>query len=222
MSLALAAAGLSPSRGPGASLHAACQDTQVTTVRQATNADLARVCRTALLAFHDDPLMRWLYPDDEDYLTQSPGAWHHLARRSIAQSCTYTTDDAVAIGMYFPPGRPVVEVEEPPVPGVRPPSPELRARFVALGEAMHAHTPEEPHWYLNVLATHPDWQRQGLGAAIIAPVAELCRAEGLVLHLETQTAANVAYYSHLAFRVTGEYDVSPDGPHMWSMTLPPG
>jgi GNAT superfamily N-acetyltransferase len=191
----------------------------MTTIRRATPDDLGRVCRTAQLAFRDDPLMRWLYPDDDEYASQSPGAWHYLARRSIALSCTYTTDDAVAVGIYFPPGRPEVEVDDAPVPGVAPPSADLRARFAVLGATMHAQTPPEPHWYLNVLATHPDWQRQGLGGAIIAPVAEECRRVGLALYLETQTAANVAYYAHLGFRVRSEFDVPLDGPHMWGMTL---
>jgi GNAT superfamily N-acetyltransferase len=190
----------------------------VTTVRRATIADLARVCRTARMAFADDPLFRWLYPDLDDYHSQSPGAWHHVGRRSVALGCTYTTDDAVAIGMYFPPGRPAVEVDDDtPIPGVRPPNPGLLAKFAALGEVMHDHTPTDEHWYLNVLATHPDWQRQGLGAAIIAPIAEICRLEGLPLYLETQTAANVAYYSHLGFAVRSEWDVPLDGPHMWGM-----
>ena len=193
----------------------------MTSVRQATTADLARVCRTAQVAFAADPLMHWLYPDDDEYRTQSPGAWYHLARRSITLGCTYTTDDAVAIGMYFPPGRPEVEVDDVAVPGVLAPSEELRAKFAALGEVMHAHIPADEHWYLNVLATHPDWQRQGYGAAIIAPVAEICRRDGLPLYLETQTAANVAYYRHLGFEVRSEFDLPLDGPHMWGMLKEP-
>ncbi len=193
----------------------------MSTVRQATPADLGRVCRTARLAFAEDPVFRWLFPDEAEYHSQSPGAWHHVGRRSIALSCTYTTDDSVAIGMYFPPGRPEVEVDDQPVPGVEPPTAERRAKFGALGEVMHAHTPDEPHWYLNVLATHPDWQRQGLGAAIIAPIAEQCLADGVPLYLETQSVANVAYYTHLGFTVRSEWDVPLDGPHMWGMLKPP-
>lgn len=193
----------------------------MTTVRQATTADLDRVCRTARLAFADDPLFRWLYPSDDEYHGQSPGAWYHVGRRSLAIGGIYTTDDAVAIGMFFPPGRPDVEVDDVPVPGVERPGPELLAKFAALGETMHEHTPTDEHWYLNVLATHPDWQRQGLGAAIIAPVAEICRRDGLPLYLETQTAANVAYYRHLGFEVRDEWDLPLGGPHMWGMVKLP-
>ncbi len=193
----------------------------MTTVRRATAADLDRVCRTARLAFAADPVFRWLYPGDEDYHGQSPGAWYHVGRRSLALGCTYTSDDAVAIGMFFPPGRPEVDVDDTPVPGVRPPDDELRAKFAVLGDLMHEHTPVDEHWYLNVLATHPDWQRQGLGAAIIAPIAEQCRADGVPLYLETQSLANVAYYTHLGITVRSEWDIPLDGPHMWVMLKPP-
>ena len=102
------------------------------------------------------------------------------------------------------------------------PPPDLVEKFVAFGEAMSANTPPELHWYLNLLATHPDWQRQGLGAAIIAPIAETCASEGLPLYLETQTASNVAYYGHLGFTVRSEWDLPLDGPHMWGMIRAPG
>lgn len=33
-------------------------------IRRATDADFADLRTTAMRAFHDDPVMRWLYPDD--------------------------------------------------------------------------------------------------------------------------------------------------------------
>ena len=191
----------------------------VTTVRPAVTSDIPRVCRTATIAFVDDPVLRWFFPDLDDYWAQGPVAFAHLAGRSVAQQCTFTTDDGVAIGIFFPPGRPEVEVDPPA--GASPPSPELAARFEAISATLGAHQPEEPHWYLNVLATHPDWQRQGLGAAIIEPIGAVCHRERLPLYLETESLENVAYYAHLGFRVRSEWDVPLDGPHMWGMVRDP-
>ena len=42
------------------------------TVRKATERDLRRIARTASLAFADDPVMRWLIPDDIEYELQIP------------------------------------------------------------------------------------------------------------------------------------------------------
>jgi GNAT superfamily N-acetyltransferase len=171
------------------------------------------------MAFAEDPLLRWFFPDRDDYFALSPTAWQYIARRSIALESTFTTDDGVAVAMFFPPGRPQIEVD--PLPPASPSSPELQERFAVIGAVMAEHTPLEPHWYLNVLATHPDWQRQGLGAAVMAPIGDVCRRDGLPMYLETQTISNVAYYGHLGFRVRSEWDVPLDGPHMWGMIREP-
>ncbi len=192
----------------------------VSGVRVATLADLGRIARTATRAFADDPLFRWFFPDAEAYDTAAPNLFGYLAKKSVSFGATYVTPDAAAIGIYQLPGRPEPEPSGESEDAPAPP-PELVEKFTALGELMAANTPPELHWYLNVLATHPDWQRQGLGTAIIGPVAERCADEGLPLYLETQTASNVAYYGHLGFTVRSEWDVPFGGPHMWGMIREP-
>ena len=122
----------------------------MSTVRVATGADIGRMARTAMLAFADDPLMRWFHPALETYLALTPSVWRFLSRRAIALGAAYTTDDAVALAIFAPPGRPKVEL--PPEPDAVPPSDELLSKYEALGRLMTEHTPPEPHWYLNVLA----------------------------------------------------------------------
>lgn len=192
-------------------------------VRLGTETDVNRAVRTATRAFVDDPVLRWFFPSDDAYAAGAPAAFTQIATSSAALGCLHLTDDAVAVGMYLPPGRP----EPPGTPPADAASfreqipAELAARFAAFGPLREQHTPPEPHWYLGVLATHPDWQRQGLGAAVIAPVAARARTEGVPLYLETETVENVAYYRHLGFEVRSEWDVPLDGPHMWGMVLHP-
>lgn len=191
-----------------------------TTVRLAGDRDLRRISRTASRAFVDDPVMRWLIPDDEEYERDHQVVFGNIARRWLATESLWCTDDGVAIAGWVPPGRPEVEPE-----GVVPHEhPDWRiARFVALNEAMGANTPEEPHWYLNMLATHPDWQRQGLGGALMAAVFDIADSDGLACYLETETEVNVAYYRRHGFEVRSEWDLRTDdseGPHMWGMLRP--
>ena len=91
--------------------------------------------------------------------------------------------------------------------------------YAIIGTVLAEHTPAEPHWYLQLLATHPDWQRQGVGAALMGSMFERAAAEGLPCYLETETIGNVAYYRHHGFEVRSEWDV-PTGPHMWGMFRP--
>ena len=187
------------------------------TVRRATGQDLRRIARTASRAFADDPVLRWFFPDDVEYERDHQLFFGNVARRWLATDSLWCTDDVVALAGWVPPGRPDVEPEGV----VDQEHPEWRlSRFAALGEAMSSNTPPEPHWYLNMLATHPDWQRQGLGGQLMAAVFETADAEGLPCYLETETEVNVAYYRHHGFDVRTEWDVRTDdseGPHMWGM-----
>lgn len=172
-------------------------------------------------AFADDPVMRWLYPDDDEYFAGDGMVMRGAMRQWVARGTTYTTDDAVALGAFVAPGRP--EAEVPPEPDAAPVEhpPERLAKFSVFATVRAEHTPPELHWYLNLLATHPHWQRQGLGALVMQPIFEVCHREGLPLFLETETTANVAYYGHHGFRVRSEWDMPLDGPHMWAMLREP-
>jgi len=190
------------------------------TVRLATSDDIARLATTATRAFADDPLLRWFFPDDDDYFELYPQLMPFFCCRWQATESQWCTDDGVAFAGWVPPGRPEVDVERPTLL-----HPEARlAKFEALRIALGEHTPTEPHWYLNTLATHPDWQRQGLGAALMGAVFEIADEQGLPCFLETETPANVAYYRHHGFEVRSEWTlttVEHSGPHMWGMLRPP-
>jgi GNAT superfamily N-acetyltransferase len=189
------------------------------TMRLATAADVGRVTTTFHRAFADDPVLRWFFVDDDDYATVAPVAMGNMARRFIATDTLWCTDDVVAIACWVPPGRPEVEVESDAID-----HPAWRlARFASMGAMRAEHTPAEPHWYLNVLATHPDWQRQGHAGALMAHVFELADDMGLPCYLETETEVNVAYYRHHGFEVRSEWDLRAGddvGPHMWGMLRP--
>jgi GNAT superfamily N-acetyltransferase len=192
----------------------------VVTPRLADDADIARAARTVTRAFVDDPVMRWFFPDLADYEANQPELASFMARRWHAHGTLWCTDDAVAVAGWVPPGRPDVEVAPPAIEH----PPWRIERFVAIRTALAEHTPAEPHWYLNMLATHPDWQRQGLGGALMRVVFDLADGAGLPCYLETETVMNVGYYRHHGFDVRSEWDLrtdDADGPHMWGMLRPP-
>ena len=178
-------------------------------IRRATIADLRQLCVTAVRAFADDPVMRWLYPDDDEYFAPGGAILQRDMAGWLGHDEVWCTDDVTALAVWLPPGRP--EGPEPTVP-VGAPSPELLQRFEIIGPLMAAHTPPEPHWYLQLLATHPDWQRQGLGGALMDVMFERADRDGLLCHLETENLVNVSYYRRHGFEVHSEYDV-PAGPH---------
>jgi GNAT superfamily N-acetyltransferase len=187
------------------------------TPRPAAAPDVPLLARTIMRAFADDPVMRWFFPDDEDYASLMPLVGAAMTHRWLATDTLWCTDDGLALAGWSPPGRPEVDVAPAPIE-----HPQWRlARFTAIRAALAAHTPPEPHWYLNLLATHPDRQRQGLGGLLMGVVFERAEASRLPCYLETETAVNVAYYRHHGFEVRSEWDVvatdGASGPHMWGM-----
>jgi ribosomal protein S18 acetylase RimI-like enzyme len=206
-------------------------------VRRATETDLVRLCVTVMRAFADDPVMRWIHPDDERYLSVGGAVFHEAMAGWLRLGEVWCSDDAAALAVWIPPGRPEIP---PPPDGHVPPvsSPDLLDRFAILGPLMEAHTPPEPHWYLQLLGTHPDWQRQGLGAALMNAMFERADADGVPCFLETETLVNVAYYRRHGFEVIADFDIPAGrhehrfsswggdpstevGPHMWSMLRQP-
>ncbi len=204
-------------------------------VRRATRADLTQLCVTAVVAFGEDPVMRWLYPDDDDYFRPGGEVMRPAMEGWIEHNEVWCTDDCAALAVWIQPGRP-----QAPDDGddAEPPSPDLLERFSIIGPLMTQHAPTEEHWYLQLLATHPDWQRQGLGAALMANQFETADAQGVPCHLETETLVNVAYYRRHGFDVHAEFDIPTGshehrfssfggdpatevGPHMWGMLRTP-
>jgi ribosomal protein S18 acetylase RimI-like enzyme len=87
-------------------------------------------------------------------------------------------------------------------------------------ELMSQHHPNEPHHYLFLLGTRPEWQSCGLGTALMRPVLEMCDRDGLPAYLEATSERNQALYRRHRFDVVGEIRL-PGGPTMWPMWRAP-
>jgi GNAT superfamily N-acetyltransferase len=141
------------------------------TIRRAEQTDFRNLCITAMRAFADDPVMRWLYPDNDDYFLPNGAVFANSMTNWLANQQPLCTDDAAALAIWFPPVEP--GTPEPELINTGPPLSEDRlARFALIGPVMAANKPAEPYWYLQLLATHPDWQRSGLGAQLMQVVFE--------------------------------------------------
>jgi GNAT superfamily N-acetyltransferase len=135
----------------------------------------------------------------------------------------YTTSDGVAAALWSPPGRWQPRPESMLAVG----SEFLDVlgrnvkRAARMSECMMGAHPTEPHWYLGILGTHPDWQRRGIGGALLKPILARCDAEGLPAYLESSKEANIAFYRQFGFEVTGKLALPDRGPTLWPMWRAP-
>jgi ribosomal protein S18 acetylase RimI-like enzyme len=197
-------------------------------VRLATSDDLDGMADALALAFHDDPVMCWLFGDQAPRPMRysrpffAPEGARHLRTHQV-----FTIDGTPGAAYWDPPGH----WKTSPKDILRQAPLMLRGlggrtvnalRGLSRMEAVHAEHPE--HYYLAVLGTRPDRQGSGLGSALMAPVLDRCDADGVGAYLESSKESNIPFYRRHGFEVVGEVQF-PSGPKLWPMwrdPRPPG
>ncbi|HVM41307.1 MAG TPA: GNAT family N-acetyltransferase [Acidimicrobiia bacterium] len=194
-------------------------------VRPATHRDAPTLAPALARAFHDDPVMRWVFPSEAHRLRSGPRFWRSVVRQHLHHEGAkgWTTSDGAGLALWAAPDR-----WQPSFLTLLREAPHfafaLRHRIprgVRCMTAIESHHPSEPHWYLAVLATDPPHQRRGVASTLLAPILEECDADGWPAYLETATEANVAFYRRHRFEVTGEITVPGGGPTVWLMWRDP-
>jgi ribosomal protein S18 acetylase RimI-like enzyme len=194
------------------------------TVRKAEPADYPRLASTFAAAFNDDPAWSWLLPyaDRERRLRLFFEA--ELAHIVPERRQIWTTDDCAAVASWGPPG--LWSVPVPTVLRFAPQMLRVFGRRLPLGlrylmKVEHVH-PRTDHWYLEILATEPRSQGQGLGSALLRPMLALCDRDGTGAYLESSSERSQALYERHGFEVVETFDMPGGGPSIRRMWRDPG
>ena len=178
------------------------------------------VVATVMAAFAGDPAWAFITAGDYDHAA-GPFAAALFGSR-VDSGHVWLADDGAGVAMWEPP-------RDEPEPGHG--SAEWDDYRAAVGDrawaaleqydaAVTAVRPATPHWYLGVLATHPDRQGEGLATAVLAPVLARADADGIPCGLETSTTGNKAFYAGRGFTEATVVDLL-EGPPTWWLTRPP-
>lgn len=186
--------------------------------RDALEDERSRIYESLALAFEDDPVTRFIFP-------QAAGRIERLERFYALTVPTLTNHGRLLTnaGLH---GGAVWQGPKPSRPG---PLQQfwLLARLIAMlgrqtvAGARLAQTLErthlrEPHWYLGILGTAPAHQGQGLGSALMQPVLDECDEHGILSYLESSKVENIPFYERHGFSVIEEVEI-PGGPKIWPM-----
>jgi ribosomal protein S18 acetylase RimI-like enzyme len=192
-------------------------------VRTATEADIPVLAGTLARAFHDDPVMTWLFGERSGpRLRRLRRYFASEARRHRRHGQVLVGNGHVGAAFWDPPGRwksswrALLRSAPVMMPAV---GPRIPRAIKALDLIERAH-PREHHWYLAVLGTDPPHQGQGVGRALVGPVLTRCDQGGLGAYLESSKEQNIPYYQRFGFTVTGQIDL-PSGPPVWPMWRDP-
>lgn len=198
-------------------------------VVRATLADVGQIARTLARAFQDDPMMRFTIPDDDQRRRLVPRLIALNMRYGCRYGEVYAIPDAVGYtgaAIWLPPGQTRMTLARILRAGLfvaplRLPWPILRRLAVAGNHAasLHARCLTKPHWYLSQLGVEPAAQRRGIASRLLRPMLARMDAANLPCYLETENAANIAFYQRFGFHVAAE-DTSPGYPPIWGMIRP--
>jgi GNAT superfamily N-acetyltransferase len=190
-------------------------------VRVATSADVAVVSRVAARGFYDDPVMGWVFPDDDARLGQLEQMMAWLFRDYVPGRGLVHVLDEASVSFWREPGFEPVDRgggdesnEFPRLPG------DVLERLGVLNDVMTAAHPHDAHWYLNVIATMPARQGEGLGRQLIEAVSRGCDRIGSPAYLESSNPTNMTLYRRQGFEQTGELEL-PGGPSLYPMWREP-
>jgi ribosomal protein S18 acetylase RimI-like enzyme len=192
------------------------------TVRHAVAGDVEPVTDTLARAFDDDPVMAWLFPDDERRFRRSRKFFLLRMKQFLPQGDVYTTADRAGAAIWAVPGQwhlpalATLQMIGVLAPAVGPRGPRALRGMMRI-DAAH---PTEPHYYLAVLGTEPEFQGRGIGSALMRPVLDLCDRDEVPAYLESSKERNIAFYARHGFRVTREVTL-PKGPPVWLMWRDP-
>jgi ribosomal protein S18 acetylase RimI-like enzyme len=180
-------------------------------------------------AFFDDPLTRWVTPDDAKRAKDLPWFFRKAAVLGDRWVEVYTTGATVeGNAIWLKPGETKVSLRKMARTGMlmAPIALGLSAflRFMKIMntfEHLHDRDVPEPHWYLMVLGVDPPRQGQGVGGALLQPILARADADRLPCYLETQKSINVPFYQRHGFEIVVEDDIPGGGPHYWTMKRMP-
>jgi ribosomal protein S18 acetylase RimI-like enzyme len=166
-------------------------------------SEQARAVATLVSAFTDDPVERWLWPDDEGYGTHFPRFVAALGGNAFEAQTAWHLGEFAAVALWFAPG---LEPEGDLIVSAiaETVAAEKHDDTFAVLEEMDATHPKYPHWYLPWFGVDAARQGHGLGRQLMTQCLAIVDASHLPAYLETPNPRNISFYERHGFEVTGE------------------
>ncbi|MEM7557033.1 MAG: GNAT family N-acetyltransferase [Cyanobacteria bacterium P01_A01_bin.84] len=162
-----------------------------------SKSDLQQIIDSMLLAFSADPLFRWVYPSDEQYLASFPGVVKLFINGRLEINCTKDLEGA---DFWLPPEQ-ELDLDTFAAYMQETVSPQDLDKVAAVFEGMMQAHPQVSHRYLALLGVTTSKQGRGYGTSLIEPTLLECDRTEEIIHLETCNPRSVAFYERHGFEL---------------------
>ena len=197
-----------------------------TQVRRASPDEAGVITDILAQGFMDDPISRWIFPDDVDRARLHPDFFSIFVTGVLHAGEIYVTEDYSGAALWLHSDPAVVEPPEEREQFralFRSGLPEAAAtRFLLLDTLMHDNHPGHAvHAYLPFIAVRPGSQRRGVGTALLTHTFTMLDAVRHPAYLEASSEHNRRLYRRLGFTPLGPTVAIPGGPAFYPMWRQP-
>ena len=177
-------------------------------------------------AFRDDPIQRYVIPDDDRRARVAPWTFGAAIRYCLPHGGVYAALAIGGVACWLPPGVGAADalgmIRSGKISAPLRLGPAAFLRFMGIASYMTAERKRlvpAPHWYLLAIGVEPSRQGEGIGGALLEPALSRADADVTPCYLETQTERNVKFYERHGFAVTSVGE--PRGLRVWTMLREP-
>ena len=172
-------------------------------VHAAEESRRSAVIATITLGFATDPVARWVWPDPATYFDVQPKFVDAFGANGFDHGTVFETDCKRAAALWLPPGV-EPDAERMFALSAETVAPERMEEVGMFFGQMAEYHPQEPCWYLPMIAADPAATGQGLGAALMKHALAIVDEAGLPAYLESSNPRNISLYERHGFEVMGE------------------
>ena len=175
-------------------------------VRVAKAGERSKMINSLVLGFAIDPIARWLQPDASTYLAGMGPFFDAFGGRAFDHGSAFIANDGQAAALWLPPA---VEPDEEAMHAAMGDSidPSRGEDFGKMMEQVGECHPDEPHWYLPVIAADPAYIGRGLGGELMKHALRRVDEDGVPAYLESSNPLNISLYERHGFEVMAEITV---------------
>jgi len=190
--------------------------------------EVDRAVDLLVIAFTEDPAVRWLLPDPASREVGGRVLLRTWVRYAILEGTAWCTEGLEGVALRRSPGRaglrPITLLRAgillvPLVLGLGATWRLLRAGWET--DRRHRAALSAPHWYCWMIGVDPGHRGAGFGGALMRHTFARADAAGLPCYLETTHPNALRVHLHHGFRVVADGPLPGTDLRVWTMVRPP-
>lgn len=172
------------------------------------------------LAFSTCPLLRWIYPEPDQYILQFPNFVKYYCGEAYLCGSGAFVENGTKGALLWQREDEHVDFNELKSFLTGSATEHRRDDVIRLFEKFNDYHPTGPYWYMTVIGTDPAFQRQGVGSDLLQYWLRLCDQKQMTTYCEATSLPAVRLYERMGWTVLDSVSMA-DSPAFYPMIRHP-